>query len=308
VIVLTEVLIVVVTLAYIAAVFAVLYFVGEKTFWGKSYLRQGYRILLSRRLDAYLFAAVVLDFAIPLVVLCVRDKFILLHINALTKWGLFIFFVVMLLCSWLLGKVCTFYNDDGLLLSKPFQRPRFVPWSEIESIQKKNTSAQLYNVVDRSKHRIGWFPLTKKTQPFLDLAQEHGVSVYISKGDKMVLNTSSKKLKSDLGDWNTAIAMSAYSNNDLIAIATFPDFIVALFMDRQLNIDNVIAINRDGTTRWNISDIIKRPKDISYSALSQENANTISVMAVAGRQYDCIIYEIDVYAKKIIRQYSREDV
>ena len=66
-IVLTEVLIVVVTLAYIAAVFAVLYFVGEKTFWGKSYLRQGYRILLSRRLDAYLFAAVVLDFAIPLV-------------------------------------------------------------------------------------------------------------------------------------------------------------------------------------------------------------------------------------------------
>lgn len=304
----TEVLIVVVTLAYIAAVFAVLYFVGEKTFWGKRYLRQGYRILLSRRLDAYLFAAVVLDFAIPLVVLCVRDKFILLHINALTKWGLFIFFVVMLLCSWLLGKVCTFYNDDGLLLSKPFQRPRFVPWSEIESIQKKNTSAQLYNVVDRSKHRIGWFPLTKKTQPFLDLAQEHGVSVYISKGDKMVLNTSSKKLKSDLGDWNTAIAMSAYSNNDLIAIATFPDFIVALFMDRQLNIDNVIAINRDGTTRWNISDIIKRPKDISYSALSQENANTISVMAVAGRQYDCIIYEIDVYAKKIIRQYSREDV
>ena len=304
----TEVLIVVVTLAYIAAVFAVLYFVGEKTFWGKSYLRQGYRILLSRRLDAYLFAAVVLDFAIPLVVLCVRDKFILLHINALTKWGLFIFFVVMLLCSWLLGKVCTFYNDDGLLLSKPFQRPRFVPWSEIESIQKKNTSAQLYNVVDRSKHRIGWFPLTKKTQPFLDLAQEHGVSVYISKGDKMVLNTSSKKLKSDLGDWNTAIAMSAYSNNDLIAIATFPDFIVALFMDRQLNIDNVIAINRDGTTRWNMSDIIKRPKDISYSALSQENANTISVMAVAGRQYDCIIYEIDVYAKKIIRQYSREDV
>ena len=307
-IVLTEVLIVAVTLAYIAAVFAVVYFVGEKTFWGKSYLRQGYRILLSRRFDAYLFTAVVLDFAIPLIVLCVCDKSILLYINAVTKWGLFVFFVVMLLCSWLLEKICIFYNDEGLLLSKPFQRLRFVPWSEIESIQKKNTSAQLYNVVDRSKHRIGWFPLTKKTQPFLDLAQEHGVSVYISKGDKMVLNTSSKKLKSDLGDWNTAIAMSAYSNNDLIAIATFPDFIVALFMDRQLNMDNVIAINRDGTTRWKISEIIKRPKAIPYSALSQENANTISVMAVAGWQYHYIIYEIDVYAKKIIRQYSREDV
>ena len=79
-------------------------------------------------------------------------------------------------------------------------------------------------------------------------------------------------------------------------------------MDRQLNMDNVIAINRDGTTRWKISEIIKRPKAIPYSALSQENANTISVMAVAGWQYHYIIYEIDVYAKKIIRQYSREDV
>lgn len=166
-IVLTEVLIVVVTLAYIAAVFAVVYFVGEKTFWGKSYLRQGYRILLSRRFDAYLFTAVVLDFAIPLVVLCVRDKFIFLHINALTKWGLFVFFVVMLLCSWLLEKICIFYNDDELLLSKPFQRLRFVLWSEIGSIQKRNTSAQLYNMVDRNKHRIGWFSLIKKTQPFL---------------------------------------------------------------------------------------------------------------------------------------------
>ena len=94
--------------------------------------------------------------------------------------GAVFFFVVMLLCSWLLWKVCIFYNDEGLLLSKPFQRLRFVPWSEIGSIQKRNTSAQLYNVVDRNKHRIGWFPLTKKTQSFLDLAQEHGVSVHTS--------------------------------------------------------------------------------------------------------------------------------
>lgn len=52
----------------------------------------------------------------------------------------------------------------------------------------------------------------------------------------MVLNTSSKRLNADLGDWNTAIA-------------TFHDFIVALFMDQQLNEDNIIAVNRNGTTR-----------------------------------------------------------
>lgn len=306
-IVLTEVLIVVVTLAYIAVVFAAVYFIGEKIFWGRNYWKQGYQILLSRKFDAYLFSAIALAIAIPLIVSCVLDKSILLDINALTKWGLFLFFVVMLLCSWLLWKVCIFFNDDGLLLSKPFQRLRFVPWSEIGSIQKRNTSAQLYNVVDRNKHRIGWFPLTKKTQSFLDLAQEHGVSVHISKGDKMVLKASSKRLNADLGDWNTAIALSAYSHHDVIAIATFHDFIVALFMDQQLNEDNIIAINRDGTTRWKISDIIKQSA-LSYSSLSKENAKTISVMAVTNRQYDCIIYEIDVYEKKIIRQYSGDDV
>lgn len=96
---------------------------------------------------------------------------------------------------------------------------------------------------------------------FFNLAQEHGFSVYISKGDKMVLNTSSKRLNADLGNWNTAIV-------------TFHDFIVALFMDQQLNEDNIIAVNRKGTTRWKISDIIKQPT-LSYSALSKENAKKI---------------------------------
>ena len=39
---------------YLAGVFILRYFIGEKTFGGKQYLKQGYSILLSRRLDAYL--------------------------------------------------------------------------------------------------------------------------------------------------------------------------------------------------------------------------------------------------------------
>ena len=84
-----EALIIVAAFAYIAAVFAVVYFVGEKIFCCRFYWMQGYQILLSRKFDAYLFSAIALAIAIPLIVSCVLDKSILLHINALTKWGLF---------------------------------------------------------------------------------------------------------------------------------------------------------------------------------------------------------------------------
>lgn len=77
-----------------------------------------------------------------------------------------------------------------------------------------------------------------------------------------------------------------------------------LLMDKQLNEDNVVAVNQDGTTRWIISDIIKAPRPTPYTALTQENEYTINVMAVMSHQYDCIIYEIDVYEQRIVRRYT----
>ena len=101
------------------------------------------------------------------------------------------------------------------------------------------------------------------------------------------------------------LARSVYARNEVIGFVPFPDFMAALFMDRHLNEDNVIAINEDGTIRWKISDIMKASEPISYVALTRKNENTISVMAVMSRQYDCIIYEIDVYEQRIMSQYSK---
>ena len=38
--------------------------------------------------------------------------------------------------------------------------------------------------------------------------------------------------------------------------------------------------------------------------MTHETENTVSVMAVMSRQYDCIIYEIDVYEQRIVCQYT----
>ena len=120
----------------------------------------------------------------------------------------------------------------------------------------------------------------------------------------MTVNTSDRKLNGTLGDWDAVLAQSAYARNEVVSFVPFPDFMVVLFMDKQLNENNVIAVNRDGTTRWTISDIIKAPRPIPYAALTQKTENTVSVMAVMSRQYDCIIYEIDVYEQRIVRQYT----
>ena len=123
----------------------------------------------------------------------------------------------------------------------------------------------------------------------------------------MVSNASGRRLNGTLGNWDTALAQSTYAKNNVICAVPFQDFIVLLFMDRRLNEDNIIAINRDGTIRWKIADIVKVPEPVSYADLARGNDSTISVMAVMSRQYDCIIFEIDVYEQKIVRQYSKGD-
>lgn len=302
-----EVLIIIAVFAYVAVVYALRYFVGEKIFWGKRYLKQGYKILLSRRLDAYLLDTSAICIASPFVfTLCRYGKSAIPDMGYIGICGL-ISWAILLLCGRLLAKSCVFYHDQGLLLSKPFRPLRSVPWNEIGNIQKR-PSAQIYNILDRNGRRLAWFPLTLKTQPFFDLAQKNGVSAGISKNDEMILNTSNKRLNGALGDWDAALVRSAYARNDVIGIAPFQDFAVMLFMDRHLNENNIITINRDGTIRWKISDIIKQSESIPYAALTQDDEHMISVMAVMSRQYNCIIYEIDVYEQRIVRQYSKGDI
>ena len=295
----TEALSIIMVFAYIAVVFILRYFIGEKIFWRKRYLKQGYKILLSRRFDAYLMDTLAVCLASLILYLYSNDS--ISSVDQPTIYILLACFALLFLCARLLEKSCVFYHAQGLLLSKPFHPLRSVSWNEIGSIQKRS-SAQIYNILDRNGHRLAWFPLTQKTQTFFDIAQKNGVSDCIPKGSKMVLNTSGKKLNGTLGNWDAVLSRSAYARNKVIGFVPFPDFIVVLLMDKHLNEDNVIAVNRYGTIRWKISDIIKVPGPVSYAALTQENENSISVMAVMSRQYDCIIYEIDVYKQRIIRR------
>lgn len=298
----TEALIIVAVFTYIASVFILRYFIGEKIFWKKRYLKQGYKILLSRRFDTYLMDTLAVCF-VSLFIFCLYDSDAISSVGYLTVCVLLACAVLLLLCARLLEKSCVLYHDQGLLLSRPLRPLRSVPWREIGSIQKK-PSAQIYNILDRNGQRLAWFPLTQKTQPFFDLAQKNGVSGCIPKDSKIVLNTSGKKLNGTLGDWDAVLSRSAYARNKVIGFVPFPDFMVMLLMDKQLNEDNVVAVNQDGTTRWIISDIIKAPRPTPYTALTQENEYTISVMAVMSHQYDCIIYEIDVYEQRIVRRYT----
>lgn len=290
--------------AYIAGIFAVRYFIGEKICWYKTYLEQGYQILLSRRMDAYLFDTLALC-GLSLLGFMVHSygssALFDMRIATTIIGGLT---VLALLGARLLEKSGALYSSQGLLLSKPFRRLRAVPWSEIGSIEKRAVAAQLYDVFDLVGRRLIWFPLNKKTQPFLELAQQNGIVVSIPKRTEMVLGASGKKLNGHLGEWDAVLARSVYAQNDVTAFAAFQGFMVALFMDRRLNENNIIAINQDGTVRWKISEIVKEAVPVSYAAMTKENADTICVMAVRSRQYDCVVFEINVYEKKIISQHS----
>ena len=295
-------------LLYIAGVFIIRWFIGEKTFRRKAYLKEGYRILLSRRIDAYLFDTLAVCFLSPFVFMVLFCGKSALPGDKTANIIVCVLSVLMFLCARLLGKSYALYGEKGLLVSKPFRNIRFVSWSEMGSIQKRHTSAQLYNVYDLTGHQITWFPLNKKTQFFFELAEQHGIIVNVPKEAKMALNNSDKKLNGTLGKWDAVLAQSAYAQNDVISFAAFQGFMVALFIDGRLNTNNIIAINLDGTVRWRISDIVKQSVPVSYAAMTVGSSDTISAMAVLSRQYDCIIYEIDVYEQKIIKQYSQNDV
>lgn len=292
--------------AYIAGIFTIRYFIGEKICWYRAYWEREYQILLSRRLDAYLFDTLaVCGLSLLIFSLCFDGGLVSFNMEAAIIGGLT---ALAFLGARLLEKSYALYSDQGLLLSKPFHHLRRVPWSEIGNIGKRNAQAPFYDVLDLAGHRLTRFPLNKKTQPFLELAKQNGIAVSISQETEMILGASGEKLNGTLGEWDVVLARSAYAQNDVIAFAAFQGFMVALFMDRQLNEDNIIAINQDGTVRWKIPEIIKEKEPVSYTAMTKEDADTIRVMAVRDRQYDCAVLGVNVYEEKIVSQHSGNEV
>ena len=126
---------------YLAGVFILRYFIGEKTFWGKQYLKQGYSILLSRRLDAYLMDTLVICLAGPVAFVAIFEgKSFISDFGLIEICGL-LSLVGLILCGRLLEKNCVFYHDQGLLLSKPFRPLRSVPWNEFSNLTAYPESA-----------------------------------------------------------------------------------------------------------------------------------------------------------------------
>lgn len=298
-------------LVYVIAIFSIRYFLGERFFWGRKYLEQGYQILLSRRLDAYTFDTIVIAFSgLPVLAVCLRgEEAFLGAVQALRAlyWLPLVFLAALLLWGWVLRKTCVFFNDQGLLLVKPFRPLRHVPWSGIGTIQRKTKSAQLYDVLDPNGCRLTWFPLTRKTLPFCELAQQNRVPIHVPRSQKALLRNAGEKRPKTSGEWDAVLARSPYGKHKIFALAEFQDFVVAGFMDKTLNEDNIIAINRDGTVRWKISDIIRQPGPVSYTAMSADTPETIGVTAVLDRQYRCVTYGVDVYQQKVVYQEEEDD-
>lgn len=175
---------------YIAGIFAIRYFIGEKTFWGRKYLKQGYRILRSQRLDIYFLDTIIIG---SVFMLYYYNKSFLSCIETIIQSKLTICFVLVFLWSLPIRKTCVFYDEKGLLLIKPFQDSCFVPWAEVGSIQKQRYPARFYIVFDKNGHQLTPFSLNKKTRQFIHLAQQNDISQKTAKYGKR--NREKKILK-----------------------------------------------------------------------------------------------------------------
>lgn len=157
--------------------------VGVWTFWGRKYLKQGYRLLTPRKSDDYLFDTVAIYLG-------------LLYGFLLYRFGPS-FFLDMEDWSAMLAPICVvlwflyrslyrgthvFYREQGLLVSKPFQPLRSVLWDEIGEVRRRRFPRKIYDLLDKNGDRLACFVLDRKTRPFLELARRQGVTVSPEKG------------------------------------------------------------------------------------------------------------------------------
>lgn len=295
---------------FIAGVFCLRYLIGEKCFWGNKYIKKGFHPLLSRRVDGYVSDTMGICFII-IYLITIPD---MIQSNQLTAaWGTWEWVLEVLALplgsfflfsmSHALRKIFACYNEQGLFIFKPFNRMRSIPWNQIKEIRPYKHYYEVLSVQDKVLVR---FFLLKKYVPFLDYAELRGVSVKEAKADRMLHHASTKNTLQQ--EWTHAIAHSSYAKNHISAYGEFQDFIVVLFMDKKMNENNIVAINSDGSTRWTISEIITRPKSVSYVAMSVENSETISVLSVLDQQYHSVISTINVYTRQVIHQVNQNEL
>lgn len=294
---------------FIAGVFCLQYFIGEKLFWGNKYIKKGFHPLLSHRVDGYVSDTMGICFIIIYLITIpnmIRSDQLaavwgtwewVLEVLALPLGSFFLFSM-----SYALRKIFACYNEQGLFVFKPLSRMRSIPWNQIKEIRPYKHYYEVLSVQDEVLVR---FFLLKKYVSFLDYAELRGVSIKGAKADRMLYHSSTKNTLQP--EWTHAIAQSPYAKNHISAYGVFRDFIVVLFMDKKLNENNIIAINSDGSTRWTISEIIMHPKSVPYVSMSVESPETISVLSVSDRQYHGVISTINVYTCKVVHQVDRSE-
>ncbi len=294
---------------FLAGIFCLRYFIGEQFFWGRKYIKKGFRPLLSQRVNGYILDTMGICF----LTLYAAAIFVLIRSDQLPVWGTWDWIskvLVILLSSFVLfsmsfalQRIFACYNEQGLFISKPFSRMHKIPWEQIKEIRPNQISFEVLSCEDKVLIR---FSLTKKNVSFLDYAQLRGVSVKCAKAESMFCHSDTKNALRQ--EWKNAIAHSPYAKNQISAYGEFQDFIVVLFMDKKLKENNVIAINADGSTRWTISEILTEPKSVPYVAMAVESPETISVLSVLDQQYHGVLSTINVYTRQVMCQIDRREI
>ena len=290
----------------IAGIFCLRYMIGERCFWGRKYIKQGCRPLLSRRADGYISDTM----GICLLTIYIFTMPALIQSHQLPERGTWEWAMVVLVMplvslvlfgmSYVLRRIFACYSEQGLFISKPFRRMRMIPWAQIKEIRPHKLQFEILSCEDQVLIR---FFLLKNNVAFLDYAELRGISVKGAKSERMLYHSNTKNALTQ--EWKNAIAHSPYAKNKISAYGVFQDFIVVLFIDQKLNENNVIAINSDGSVRWRISEILTKPKSVPYVAMSVESLETIRVLSVLDQQYHGVISTINVYTHQVVCQMER---
>ena len=90
----------------------------------------------------------------------------------------------------------------------------------------------------------------------------------LKKGNQLIINGKTLRFK-----------------NTVDTVIVFPRYCVVLLLDDSIPDNNVEAIDYDGNTLWNISQIIKLPYTEAYISLSKESETSFSVVSYSGVKF-----------------------
>ena len=145
------------------------------TFWGSRYLRQGWRLLHSESAAFCLLDTAAVWGVLVMAFYAFRFRPALAWLAASDGFRTAFFLVLLALGSLPFRKSGVFFGKEGVLVIKPFQAPRLVPWQELGAIQR-GPGRSKYNILrDRAGRRLAVFRSGRKTQPFFALARQNGI-------------------------------------------------------------------------------------------------------------------------------------